>query len=196
MYGYTNPSTTTSMHWGVKFEPLSIMVYEDIVRQIDGFSTRVGDFGCIRHTQYPFIGASPDGIHIDPHSPRYGRMVEIKNIVNREITGIPKEEYWIQMQVQMEVCNLNECDFLETRFVEYDSYEDFINDGSYTESTDGKMKGIIMHFVKDDKPFYKYIPFHTDEEISEKMQEDIMEELSDCIWVKNIYWKLDEYSCV
>ena len=47
---------------------------------------------------------------------RYGRLVEIKNIVNREITGIPKKEYWVQMQLQMEVTDLDECDFLETRF--------------------------------------------------------------------------------
>ena len=30
-------------------------------------------------------------------------MLEIKNPVSREITGIPKEEYWIQMQLQMEM---------------------------------------------------------------------------------------------
>ena len=52
-------------------------------------------------------------------------MVEIKNIVNREITGRPKEEYWIQTQIQMEVCDLDECDFVETRFKEYDSKEDY-----------------------------------------------------------------------
>jgi hypothetical protein len=50
-------------------------------------------------------------------------MIEIKNIVNREINGNPKMEYWIQMQIQMEVCGLNECDFIETKFVEYDGEE-------------------------------------------------------------------------
>ena len=49
-------------------------------------------------------------------------MLEIKNIVNREITGIPKKEYWVQMQMQMEVCAIyEECDFLETRFKEYEN---------------------------------------------------------------------------
>lgn len=37
-----------------------------------------------------FLGASPDGINIEPNSEKYGVMLEIKNIVNREITGIPK----------------------------------------------------------------------------------------------------------
>ena len=35
-----------------------------------------------------------------------------------KLDGIPKKEYWIQMQLQMEVCDLDECDFLETRFIE------------------------------------------------------------------------------
>jgi len=36
-----------------------------------------------------------------------------------EINGIPKEDYWIQMQIQIEVCNLSECDFEKTKFTEY-----------------------------------------------------------------------------
>ena len=46
------------------------------------------------------LGASPDGINTDKTSQLYGRMLEIKNIVNREINGIPKSEYWIQMQTK------------------------------------------------------------------------------------------------
>ena len=57
-------------------------------------------------------------------------MLEIKNVVSREISGIPKFEYWVQMQIQMEVCDLNECDFLETKFVEYENYEDYLNDNT------------------------------------------------------------------
>jgi len=57
-------------------------------------------------------------------------MIEVKNVVSRVITGIPKEDYYIQMQLQMEVCDLNECDFVETKFIEYDSYNDYIEDGS------------------------------------------------------------------
>ena len=49
-----------------------------------------------------FYLASPDGINIKADSPYYGRAVEIKNPVSREITGIPKKDYWIQMQIQME----------------------------------------------------------------------------------------------
>ena len=58
-------------------------------------------------------------------------MLEIKNPTSREITGIPKEDYWIQMQLQMETCNLNECDFLETVFKEYETEEEFMADGTF-----------------------------------------------------------------
>ena len=85
------------------------------------YNTNITDFGCIKHSQYSCIGASPDGINTDITNPRLEECLEIKNIVNREINGIPKFEYWIQMQVQMETCDLNECDFLETKFVEYEN---------------------------------------------------------------------------
>lgn len=122
---FSRVSTETPMHWGNKYEPVSIMFYEK------HYNTKVHDYGCILHDKYSFLAASPDGINDCPLSDRYGRMLEIKNIFNREINGIPKMEYWIQTQVQMEVCDLNECDFLETRFVEYETYEEFENDGSF-----------------------------------------------------------------
>ena len=114
------------MHHGNKYEDVSIMLYESL------YKTKVKDYGCIQHDIYEFLGASPDGIVVDSNSSRYGRMLEIKNPTTREITGIPKEDYWIQMQLQMETCNLNECDFLETGFKEYNSQEDFMEDGTFT----------------------------------------------------------------
>ena len=117
--GYVN--TESALHWGVKYEPVSVMMYELFN------NTKIGDFGCIQHPVYKCIGASPDGIVVDPSSDRFGNMVEIKNIVNREITGIPKEEYWIQMQLQLETCDLDSCDFIETRFREYENEWMFYN---------------------------------------------------------------------
>ena len=180
----------SSLHHGQKYEPLSVMIYEDT------YKTKVDDFGCIQHEKYTFLGASPDGINVDPNSLRYGRMLEIKNIVNREIDGIPKKEYWIQMQLQMEVCDLDECDFLETKFTEYENADAYWND-----KTD-KRKGVIMYFhTKDGKPFYKYMPFAL---ISFKDINDWQEQMVDLyqsseynyIWMKDYYWKLDIISCV
>jgi hypothetical protein len=142
-----NLLSTSSLQWGVLYEPVSVLYYEYM------YTTKISDFGCIQHEKYNYIGASPDGINTDPNSSLYGRMLEIKNIVNRDITGIPKEEYWVQTQIQMETCDLNECDFLETRFKEYQETERF-----YADVT--KQRGIILCFIEDGKvnspPTYVY----------------------------------------
>jgi putative phage-type endonuclease len=187
-------NVNTAMHWGQKYEPLSVMIYED------KYKTRIGDFGCIQHETYQFLGASPDGINIDKTSPRYGRMLEIKNPVNREIDGVPKKEYWIQMQLQMENCDLDECDFLETQFVEYESEDAFKNDGDFSETENGDIKGVIMYFSsKEGVPIYKYKPLHVDcyEDFEVWEQQQMTEqEVATNTWIKNIYWKLEEFSCV
>ena len=185
-------NTNTAMHWGQKYEPLSVMIYEDMYR------SQVEDFGCIQHQVYKFLGASPDGIIIKSETGRYGRMLEIKNPVSREITGIPKKEYWVQMQLQMEVCDLDECDFLETKFVEYPDYTSYKND----VNSNNMHKGTIIYFhKKDGTPFYVYQPLNLklDDEISkweDEMLEKYQSEQYDYIFLKFIYWKLDKLSCV
>jgi len=186
---------------------LSIMLYE-----VDN-NTKVEDFGCIQHPKYKFIGASPDGIVVDKKSERYGRMLEIKNVVSREINGIPKKEYWIQMQLQMEVCDLNECDFLETKFVEYpDSYsyqtDIIMNDQTdenifdSTISLDGKQKGIIIYFhTKEGKPFYAYKPLNvkTNKDVQDWEENTLslyQSKKYNYTFFKFIYWKLEKLSCV
>ena len=197
VFRYVN--TDSPLHWGQKYEPLSVMIYEEM------YKTKVGEFGCIRHPKYHFIGASPDGINIDSSNNRYGRMLEIKNIVNREITGIPKKEYWIQMQLQMETCDLNECDFLETRFLEYENETSFLKDSdtSLFTSIQGERKGIILYFSNQitGSPLYIYTPLHIlsykqYEKWSEQLIENTLIQQPDLIWVRTIYWKLDEWSCL
>jgi len=184
----------TAMHWGQKYEPVSVMYYEKL------YNTKVTEYGCIPHDTYKFLGASPDGIVSDPLLPRFGRMLEIKNIVNRDIDGIPKKEYWIQMQIQMETCDLNECDFLETRFIEYKSYDDFDTDGDFLTTTKGEIKGIIMYFSgKEGKPLYIYKPLSMTQEYFDstwEQQQMNEQENNGFTWIKNIYWKLEEVSCV
>ena len=204
-------NVNSTLHWGQKYEPLSVKVYEHI------YETGVEDFGCIQDEEYAFLGASPDGINTDINSTRYGRMLEIKNIVNREIDGIPKKEYWIQMQLQMKVCDLDECDFLETRFVEYadqNAFKEDINPDEIYEDDDGKEfvnvclskdlkhKGIILYFhTKESKPYYVYKPLditHPDDIIKweENMLDLYQSDKYNYTYIKFIYWKLDQMSCV
>jgi putative phage-type endonuclease len=181
---------TTPMHHGNKYEPVSIMYYEKT------YKTQISDFGCIPHQTHNFLAASPDGINTDEKSGLYGRMLEVKNIVNRVIDGNPKFEYWVQMQLQMETCNLHECDFLETQFTEYKTIEDFESDGSFTRTEDGKLKGIIMRFSENDMPFYEYCPLEEEEEGFKKWEAMMLEKHKDKLWIKNIYWYLDKISNV
>lgn len=210
-------STASSLHWGILFEPLTLQIYSMKNK------TKVGEFGCIVHPQHSFLGASPDGINIDPSSPLYGRMIEIKNVVSRQITGIPLEAYWIQMQLQMEICDLDECDFIETKFSK-------ISRETWMDNSDESISGVILHvgpriFVpfstreidNDDidydidsdtrkvvyadtqsnqEPFYVYIPFDVSRENMDTWIQDYKNKNPNMVIMDTIYWKLEHYSCV
>lgn len=169
-------------NWGIKYEPVSVMVYEH------KYNTTVNtNYGCIPHKTLP-IGASPDGINIKPDHEKYGRMLEIKNIYNREMNGIPSKEYWTQMQIQMEVCQLQYCDFLETRFKEY-SYEEFKSD------VDHEYKGVILFFIPRDgetdlQSKFVYVPLFTDN--IEQYIETQKEKMNGLILYETLYYYLDD----
>ena len=181
----------TAFHNGHLFEPLSIMHYEY------DFNTTVGEFGCMAHKNYPYLLASPDGINIKEGNDRYGRMVEVKNPTTRELTGIPKKEYWIQMQLQMEVWDFEECDFLETVYKQFKTYEEFLADGdSFTRTSNNKRKGIIIRFYDGEQPIYKYPPVDLTKEEFDKWYDKTLDETNNLEFVCKIYWYLHDYSCV
>jgi len=207
--GSTHVNTMSPMHWGQKYEPVSVMLYEKL------YKSKVEEFGCIQHPQYSYIGASPDGIITDSSSERYGRMLEIKNIVNRDIT-VPSKAYWVQMQIQMETCDLDKCDFIETRFKEYDDEDTF-----YTEDNN-KHRGVILYFIErvsiggcsknDDnesgyplaqqysgEPKYVYMPLDielTKDSIDEWIETTRSKMRRSWSLYTTIYWYLDEISCI
>lgn len=182
---------TTAFHNGHLFEPLSIMHYEF------DFNTIVGEFGCMAHKDYKYLLASPDGINIKEGNDRYGRMVEVKNPTTRELTGIPKKEYWIQMQLQMEVWDFDECDFLETVFKQYDTFEEYLADGdTFTRTANNKRKGIIIRFYDGEQPIYKYPPVDISKEEFNSWYDKTLDESTNLEFVCKIYWYLHDYSCV
>jgi len=180
----------TPLNWGKKYEDVSVQVYENM------YKTKVEEFGCIPHDKHTFLGASPDGINTDPKSTRFGRMLEIKNVVNRELTGIPKLDYWVQTQLQMEVCDLNECDFFETQFLEYESLDAFLLDGSFTHTESGKQKGIFLYFTNNGKSIYKYAPLNLTQSEYNTWEENQMNACEQFQWIKTIYWRLESMSNV
>ena len=197
-------NTESPMHWGVKYEPLTQMIYKILYCS----NEPIAEFGCIQHPDFNCIGASPDGINIDSMSNHYGHMIEIKNIVNREITSIPSEAYWVQTQIQMEVCGLDMCDFVETRFKEYKDEEEFwMEEGNDEGGNEKEFRGVILYFVHKtalgSTPFYEYRIVDSDSYYKSKHKRytddwinETIAENPDYSLYKTIYWYLDEISCI
>ncbi len=199
---------TLAMNWGIKYEPVTAAVYEFL------FQEKISMFGCVPHPKYPFIGASPDGI-----VEKTGRMVEIKNIFNREITGVPKDAYWVQMQWQMETCDLDECDFVETRFKEFSTADEFYETYEKMErgEEDPKIMGVMIYMRPRGRGMYlgglsdtkeeqgeeirgKYVlmPLSveiTREDVNEWIDRQGIENPNHMVY-QTYYWILDEWSCI
>lgn len=193
----------TPLQWGKKFEPLSVLYYEA------RYNTAVQEYGCLIHPAYPFMGASPDGINFgdDASNPLLGRMLEIKNVVSRVITGVPKEDYWIQMQLQMEVCDLDECDFLETQFVEHADYAAYVGAReAYVSTMEADADEVSLRFgtmavfavLGSPDLRYEYGPMGMSTDEAEGWLEDVRarNEAKGFVWYKNLYWELVTASCV
>lgn len=102
----------SAMDWGVRFEP----VVKQILTGIWG--AEILDVGRLLHPTDPQLAASPDGLIVAAaDSDRVGRLVEIKCPVRREMNGKIPFEYWCQMQIQMEVTGIDECEYIEVKLV-------------------------------------------------------------------------------
>lgn len=123
------------VYHGKKYEKVAIMIYEII------YNTKIGEFGLIQHPTIDFLGASPDGISMSltlngKLNKLLCRMLEIKCPPSRKINFFGKikgnicpDYYWIQVQLQLECCNLQECDFWQCHITEpYDNEEEFMLD--------------------------------------------------------------------
>ena len=187
--------SNSAIDWGNKYEDVAVSVYE--------YRNKVNiiEFGSLRHPYIPYLGASPDGITAD------GIMLEIKCPYSRQISGIPLYKYWCQVQGQLEVCDLDRCDFLECTFKEYDNEEEYLNDyydnngvPIYYLNNYGYEKGSIIQFYrKNNKTFYyKYSPVNIIGNELEKWKMDtISNETSDNVIYSQIYyWYLKETSCI
>ena len=100
------------------------------------------------------------------------------------------------MQLQMEVWNLDECDFLETTFDIYENEEAFDKDGTFNLSNDCRQKGIMVQLFDGKEPVYKYAPLNLTKEEFEKWYDNILDENSTLNWICNIYWKINIFSCI
>lgn len=108
-------SETKAMDWGIRYEPVVKEILEDQL------GCRITDLGRIRHSvAQKRLAASPDGLFTEGPSELVGRLVEIKCPSTRVIKGDIPMEYWQQMQIQLECCNLQACEYVEAKFKERD----------------------------------------------------------------------------
>lgn len=103
------PPTT----WGHRFERLTRQIYE---QEIAGPGTVCDTLGRFQHAVYPWLSASPDGVVLSGGVA--GRLVEIKSPKSRQPGEFVPSDYYAQMQVQMEVCDVDAVDFIEAQFAQ------------------------------------------------------------------------------
>lgn len=99
--------------WGHRFEPVVRRIYEE---EIAGSNTVCDTLGRFTHPMIPWLSASPDGVVL--RGPLAGRLVEIKSPKTRQPGVFVPDDYYVQMQVQMEVCDLDAVDFVEAQFTQ------------------------------------------------------------------------------
>ena len=187
-----NPIT----EWGVKYEEVATRFYEHLT------GSKIYEFGLIPHPEFPAFGASPDGICDVNSPPEYiGRMLEIKCPPKRKFTKSVPPNYMMQMQGQLEVCKLNECDFFQVKLEEYDNFDDYKNDKNDKNGvkSDGFPKGYTITYSKenDHKFNYLYCPlFTSDENILLWKEEKISYLLeNNLVFKEEKFWKITRYEC-
>ncbi|CAB4571296.1 MAG: hypothetical protein F2563_01515 [Actinobacteria bacterium] len=175
-----------SCDWGVKYEPVAKRVYEMIT------GTTVTDIGFLLHNDY-HVGASPDGLCFIDGRPR---LIEFKCKYSKAITDTILYDYWVQMQVQMEVCDVNECDFVEVKFVEYPhpttgKYWGVRVDGT-TNSTTDPYRTMMSPVNPDDvRGFVKRATEFIESEhggVVTSVKFWVMEEIDICVVPRNKMW--------
>lgn len=164
--------------WGTQFEPIAKQLYE----AFNG--VQIVDTSCVQHPKHSFLGASPDGIILtkNPLDPRWGMLVEFKCPISRAYkpdTPVP-DYYWHQMQLQMEVTDIDVCDYVEFRFQAL-SYSDWLK-------SQAEHKGIYVCF-EDGAVEYK--PNNTD--LKEWLQKTVLPRQQE---YQTTYWALSNWRAV
>ena len=136
-----NYNAIPALKWGTMFEPMATRCYSQKMNNIN-----IHDFGLICDVDNKHFGASPDGIN------ELGIMLEIKCPYSRKIIdGVIPEKYKMQIQGQLAVCKLKECDYIECIFKSIESEEDYLELGNTTIN-----HGVIAEFYNSKGEYVYY----------------------------------------
>ncbi len=184
-----NYNAIPALKWGTMFEPMATRCYSQRMNNIN-----IHDFGLICDMDNKHFGASPDGIN------DFGIMLEIKCPYSRKIMdGVIPDKYRMQIQGQLAVCKLKECDYIECIFKSIENEED------YLELDDTIKHGVIAEFYnsKGEYVYYYSEPNQTPKECLEEItnnRNNYINEYGSAAngvnaslkFSKYTYWKLDE----
>jgi putative phage-type endonuclease len=94
----------------------------------------------------------------------YGAHGEpIKDLKKDSKRGVCPSYYWVQVQLQLECCDLDECDFWQTEIWEYEDAEDFVEDTDpehpWLSATSKQEKGALIQIMPHDKLYDDSRPY-------------------------------------
>jgi len=192
-----NYNAIPALKWGTMFEPMATRCYSQKMNNIN-----IHDFGLICDADNKHFGASPDGIN------DFGIMLEIKCPYSRKIIdGVIPDKYRMQIQGQLAVCKLKECDYVECIFKSIENEEDYLE---LLELGDTVKHGVIAEFYnsKGEYVYYYSEPNQTPTQCLEEItnnRNNYIKDYSDANganganganaslkFSKYTYWKLDE----
>jgi hypothetical protein len=169
--------------WGVRFEEEGRRIYENIKK------ARVCEFGLHVHGSIKWLGASPDGITDDAEKEEdLGVVVEIKCPFSRVLKEVPPFEYWIQVQIVMEVFDLPAADLIQLKFALYQDEDDYLAD----TLRENQVKGVHIE-LSPDQCIYSPRTIEDPKELLE-WAHIVVDELPDDDYKKIVCWKLEEYT--
>jgi putative phage-type endonuclease len=186
-----NYNAIPALKWGTMFEPMATRCYSQRMNNI-----AIHDFGLICDTSNEHFGASPDGIN------ELGIMLEIKCPYSRKIEdGIIPDKYRMQIQGQLAVCKLKECDYIECIFKSIENEEDYLE--LEVDINNNIKHGVIAEFYNQKG---EYVYFYSDPNKIPKECVDDITNIRDSImngsdnslsteklkFSKYTYWKLDD----
>jgi len=186
----TNYSIIPPLKWGTMFESMASRCYSQDRNDIE-----IYEFGLIADKKNDHFGASPDGIN------DLGIMIEIKCPYSRKIIdGKIPDKYFLQIQGQLAVCDLEECDYIECDFKTYSNREEYERDIKSNYNNCNKHHGIIAEYKNKSNEF-EYIfsdPYLNANDTFENIYNKNKTALAalaapvDLQFIKYTYWRLDK----
>jgi len=166
-----------STHFGNIYEVITKYIYEKT------YDTKINEFNQIKHDKIEFLAASTDGVTDELIN------IEIKALFSRNIkVGKVKKEYYHQTQLQMECLNINLTHFIESKYSSIIDSDTDIDLKSLNRN--GITHGIIIEVYNIINKSLEYIYIYDN---SYNIINDEIKNNNDLIFIRDIYWKLEEF---